>query len=488
MKLLAAFSFFTFFTAGLWAQNAELSGMVTDPTKAVVPGAEITMTRVAITMTRSDTTAEQKAVTNREGSYLLRALVPGIYEIQVRKAGFQTIVRTNVELHVGDRVQLNFELKVGDITQTTTVTDSPELLQTRDASVSTVVDRATVENIPLNGRSFQSLLGLAPGINLTNPNSGVSAGVAQGQFVVNGQRADANYFTVDGASANTGAGGPGGGVGQAGSGSLPGTTALGGFNGLASVDAIQEIHVSTSSFAPENGRTTGGQVSIVTRSGTNSYHGTVFNYFRNTILDANDWFLNSAGQARGAVRQNDFGGVFGGRIRKDKLFFFLSYEGLRLTNPQPATIPTFTEDARVLAKTAVNSTSPAYSGYMYQILNAYPLPTHDLSKGDGSTCMPVPLAQLGPNCIADFVGTFPSTAQLDAGSARIDYVLNSKTTFFGRYSHAPSTSSHTTQQPTSAEIFTTPAELVEAEAPWAATPRQSVSWTWSVRQSITICA
>src|SRR6266404_1543521 len=180
MKLLAAFSFFTFFTAGLWSQNAELSGMVTDSTKAVVPGAEITMTRVAITMTRSDTTAEQKAVTNREGSYLLRALVPGIYEIQVRKAGFQTIVRTNVELHVCDRVQLNFELKVGDITQTTTVTDSPELLQTRDASVSTVVDRATVENIPLNGRSFQSLLGLAPGINLTNPNSGVSAGVAQG--------------------------------------------------------------------------------------------------------------------------------------------------------------------------------------------------------------------------------------------------------------------------------------------------------------------
>src|SRR5262249_23322243 len=159
-------------------------------------------------------------------------------------------------------------------------------------------------------------------------------------------RADANYFTVDGVSANTGAGGPGGGVGEAGTGSLPGTTALGGFNGLASVDMIQEIRVSTSSLAPENGRTSGGQISIATRSGTNSYHGSVFDYFRNTILDANDWFLNSTGQPRGTVRQNDFGAVFGGPIIKNKLFFFTSYEGLRLANPQPATIPTFTQDAR----------------------------------------------------------------------------------------------------------------------------------------------
>src|SRR5215475_4986046 len=294
-----------FMTAfGPWYQNAEVTGIVTDPAKAVVPGATITMIRIN-TASRTDTEPKQSTVPGGDGAYTLRALVPGRYEVQVHKDGFQTIVRNDVELYVGARLQLNFELRIGDSNETLTVSGSQELLQTANGAVNTTVDQNTVENMPLNGRSFQNILGLAPGLNLTNPNSGVNAGVAQGQFVVNGQRADANYFTVDGVSANTGAGGPGGGVGEAGTGSLPGTTVLGGFNGLASIDAIQEIRISTSSLAPENGRTPGGQIAIVTRSGTNSFHGNVFDYFRNSLLDANDWFLNSAGAPRGGVRQND---------------------------------------------------------------------------------------------------------------------------------------------------------------------------------------
>src|SRR5262249_54106948 len=154
----------------------------------------------------------------------------------------------------------------------------------------------------------------------------------QGQFSVNGQRADANYFTVDGVSANFGVTGYFVMV-QSASGALPALSALGGTNSLASVDAMQEFRIQTSSFAPEFGRTPGAQISIVTRSGTNGFHGTLFEYFRNNALDARDWFVNFNGLTKPAARQNDFGGVFGGPVIKNKMFFFLSYEGLRLRQP-----------------------------------------------------------------------------------------------------------------------------------------------------------
>ena len=164
----------------------------------------------------------------------------------------------------------------------------------------------------------------------------------QGQFSVNGQRADANYFTVDGVSANFGVTGfPQ--LLQSAGGGLPALSALGGTNSLVSVDAMQEFRVQTSSFAPEFGRTPGGQISIATRSGTNAFHGTLFDYFRNSALDANDWFSNFNHLPKPEERQNDFGGVIGGPIVKDKTFFFFSYEGLRLR--QPATQESVVPDA-----------------------------------------------------------------------------------------------------------------------------------------------
>jgi hypothetical protein len=412
-------------SAGLsLAQQAALSGYVKDPTGGVVPKADIRLIK-------TDTAAKWSTTSSDLGSYEFSALPPGPYEIHVDKAGFQPLVRGGLVLHIGDRVQMDLGLSVGASKEAVTVEGGPELLNTNDASVSTVVERQTVENMPLNGRSFQSLLNLMPGVNPINPGSVGNGQNAQGQFTVNGQRADANYFMVDGVSANTGAG-SGRFLGQGGTGSLPATTALGGFNGLVSVDALQEFRITTSTFAPEYGRTPGGQVLLLTRSGTNSFHGDLFNYFRNTKLDANDWFLNRGGLPRGAVHQNDFGGVFGGPIVRDKFFFFLSYEGLRLRNAQPGTSYTFTRDARVLAQQAVNTMNPIYSGYMAQILNAYPLPAHDPSIGDGSTCTSE------TTCIAPFTNAFPNASSLDSGSARMDYALNARTTLFGRYVQSPS--------------------------------------------------
>src|SRR4029450_6014440 len=159
-----------------------------------------------------------------------------------------------------------------------------------------------------------------------------------------GQRADANYFTVDGVSANFGVTGyfP---MMQTAGGGLPALSATGGTNSLVSVDAMQEFRIQTSSFAPEFGRTPGGQVAVVTRSGTNAFHGSLFEYFRNDVLDARDWFVNFNGLPKPRERQNDIGGVLGGPIHKDNTFFFFSYEGLRLR--QPSSLQTTVPDNQV---------------------------------------------------------------------------------------------------------------------------------------------
>src|SRR5258708_35086106 len=162
----------------------------------------------------------------------------------------------------------------------------------------------------MNGRSLQTFIKLTPGVVLTAVNVEDT-----GQFSINGQRAASNYWTVDGVSANIGIGASS--VGQPGNalaGTLGSFSALGGTNSLVSVDALQEFRIQTSTYAPEFGRTPGGQISIVTRSGANQFHGTLFDYLRNDVFDANDWFANSVGLAKPKERQNDFGGTFSGPI------------------------------------------------------------------------------------------------------------------------------------------------------------------------------
>ena len=233
----------------------------------------------------------------------------------------------------------------------------------------------------------------------------------QGQFSVNGQRPDANYFTVDGVSANLGNVGNGTlNLVQSGAGQLPTTSAFGGMSNLVSLDALQEFRIQTSTFAPEYGRTPGGQVSVVTKSGTNEFHGTAFEYFRNNALDANNWFANNAGLQRAELRQNDFGGVLGGPILKDKLFFFGSYEGLRVRQPRVANTyePTL----------ATLQSAPAV---VRPLLNAFPKPNgKDLGNGT-----------------AQFLADYSDPSELNAGSIRIDYLASKKLTIFGRYNDAP---------------------------------------------------
>jgi Carboxypeptidase regulatory-like domain/TonB-dependent Receptor Plug Domain len=415
MQRLLAILLFFFFSFGIalpQTETASLNGRVTDPSGAVVPGA-------TVTLTNRETQVATEVKTNSNGVYTFPAVSPSRYELRVQAPGFKEQIIERLALHVQDRVSQDISLQVGSTSQSVTVTAETIPLNTQDASVGTVIERQQIDNTPLNGRTFQGLITLAPGV------ASVSGGSSNpGQFVVNGQRTDTSYFTVDGVSANAPAPGSGS-LGVNGTGSGVTQSATGGYNNVVSVDAIQEFKISTSTFAPEYGRTPGGQISVVTRSGTNTFHGDAFDYLRNTVLDANDWFLNAAGKPRGVVHQNDFGGVFGGPLKKDKLFLFFSYEGLRLNAPQPSVKLVPTQNARTLAAA---SSDNGVTGWMGQFLNAYPLPDNNINPACTS---------LG-TCLANYTSSFPSTSRLDSGSGRVDYTVNSKTNLFGRYSNAPS--------------------------------------------------
>lgn len=383
-------------------ESATLSGTVSDAAGAVIADAEVRIVNV-------DTNMESTAKTNSSGIYFVPGLKPGNYRVFVSKPGFKAVSLSGLTLNVQSIVDRNFSLQVGSVSEVVTVTGGAPLVDTESAAVSTVVDRLFVENMPLNGRSFQSLIELTPGVVQTK-----GYAMTVGQFSVNGQRTDANYFSVDGVSANFGVNQGGNmNLGSDGGGTMSAASAGGGTNNLVSVDAMQEFKIQTSTFAPEFGRTPGAQVSIVTRSGANQFHGTAFEYFRNDILDATDWFTNYNKLPKPAERQNDFGGVFGGPILKNRLFFFYSYEGLRLRQPESRTT--------VVPSTAARSQAPAG---MQPTLNAFPKP--NISDG--------PLTGV-------FAASFSNPSTLDANSIRIDYAPTNKINLFGRYDHAPSSTS-----------------------------------------------
>ena len=394
--------------------TATLSGTVTDQNDAVVPGVNVAVISIAQGFQRS-------ATTNREGAYVVPSLPPGVYTVKAEREGFTTAEVPDVILNVNDQVKLDIPLKVGSLSSSSVdVLSTPPLLD-QSPAVGTTVDQQFVGNLPLNGRSFQNLITLSPGAVLTK-----TTVTEQGQFSVNGQRTNANYVTVDGVSANIGII-PAGNIGQSSTGSLPGFSVTGGTNNLVSVDAVQEFRILTSTFAPEFGRTPGAQISIASRSGTNSFSGTLFEYLRNDVLDATDWFVNANPILRkAALRQNNFGGVLGGPLLlpsfgegtrplwydgKNRTFFFFSYEALRLRQPLFAVTDVPSRAARQMVPAAIKP-----------LLNGYPLPT-------------------GPdrvNGLADFVSSYSDPARLDATSLRVDHVLGSKLSFFGRFNYAPS--------------------------------------------------
>ena len=378
----------TLSTLHLLAQSPDgnINGLVSDPSSAAVVGAEV----VAV----NDVTGVQYTTkTNNDGIYILPNLPPGPYRLQVSKIGFKTIIKPDIVLNVQDALSINFSLPVGAFHEVVTIQGGAPLVNTESATVSTVIDRNFVESLPLNGRSFNTLLQLTPGVVIAPANNLQTPG----QFSISGQRTDANMLNIDGVSANFGVG-AGTGQSQSGTGTAQAFSAIGGTSSLVSVDALQEFRVETSSFAPELGRSSGGQIVLSTRSGTNEFHGGAFDYFRNTVMDANDWFASQAGQPRAAEHHNDFGGFLGGPILTGRTFFFLSYEGARLDLPQTQVIQVPSGYARSIAPSQV---AP--------FLDAYPQPDDP---------------RITPGIYtATFTGNYSNRATLDAASIRLDHTF-----------------------------------------------------------------
>jgi carboxypeptidase family protein/TonB-dependent receptor-like protein len=304
------------FAAQGYAQvvGATLSGTITDPSGSVVPNAQVSVRNTATGVTRAVTA-------DTAGLYVLPNLLPGTYEVSVTAPGFNTARESNVALAVGAEQQLNFSLKVGETTQTVQVTEAVPMVQATSSTLTSEVESTTVRELPLNGRDWASLATLAPGVTGLNGEVQLpfESGALRGnrgfgsQLTISGGRPTQNNYRLDGLSISDYTNG---------SGSVMGAT-LG-------VDAIQEFSVITGNYSAEYGRTSGGVINAVSKSGTNSFHGDAYEFWRNDALDANDFFSNIAGQPLPTLRRNQFGAAAGGPIIKDRTFIFGDYEGIRL--------------------------------------------------------------------------------------------------------------------------------------------------------------
>ncbi|MBT9330140.1 TonB-dependent receptor [Acidipila sp. 4G-K13] len=426
-----------FFAGHLFAQagNASLTGFIQDSSKAFIPG-------VRVTAINTDTNQQFEGETNKAGSYSLSALPVGPYRMQIEKLGFRTILKEGLFLHTQDVLQINFHMAIGSASETVTVSGADNHINTTDAAVSTVIDRQFVQNIPMNGRSFQTLILLSPGVVTNTPQIGAGTPPAndQGEYSVNGMRTDANNFMVDGASASNN---PGYTSAAGSAGMLESATMLGTTQTMLPIDAMEEFRISTSTYSAEYGRQPGAQVSFRSRSGTNEFHGTLYDYLRNSAFDANNWFntYSTAPTPTPAERQNDFGGTLGGPLfvphlysGKDRAFFFFGYEGLRLTQPQAATIyyvpSNGTFNTATYAKPEYENLRKYAPAALQPVLNAFPAP--NCSTAQDPQCVDYGLGG------SPYLQTAPSTGVLDSVIARIDYQLLPSMRVFARYNDATS--------------------------------------------------
>ena len=292
--------------------TAAITGRVTDPSGGAVPGAKVTATD-----TQRGTT--WPTVTNGDGVYSLPRIPVGTYNVTVENQGFQTSQQSNVTLQLNQVARMDFQLQVGNVSQSVEVTSAAPILQTESTQLGQVIDSRTNTELPLATRNYVQLTLLAPGSVHPNPSTfkNGQTTASSGRPYVNGNREQANNFILDGVDNNQ--------VSDNLVGYAP------------SVDAIQEFNEITNNAPAEFGNFMGGIISTTIKSGTNQFHGNVFEFFRNDKLNANEWSSNYKAAKKAALRWNNFGGTFGGPIKKDKLFFFVDYQGQRLDTPTSLT-------------------------------------------------------------------------------------------------------------------------------------------------------
>lgn len=379
--------------------SSTLYGRVADTSEGGIPDA-------AISVVNEDSGARRIAQAEPDGAYSVSSLQPGVYTVTVRKEGFRSAIRFGVRLDPAAATRADFNLPVGSMLESITVHGTAPMLERNDASTGAQFQHEEIDRIPLNGGGLLSLMDMVPGTNLTPATRGEA-----GQFTTNGQRPNTNYFMVDGVSANNGIS-AGGLPAQSTGGTLPALSAFGSMDSLISLEAVDEVRTQTSTTVAEFGRLPGASVALNSQAGGNEFHGSTAYRLRHEISSANDWFANQAGLERLPLRQNAVTQTFGGPLKHNRTFFFLSYEHMSLLQPSVWTQPVPSVDVRA-----------TFADWAQTALNLFPVPNGAaFNKNEGA-----------------WTGHIDQPASLNTGGARIDQVVTPRVTLFGRYNDSPST-------------------------------------------------
>ncbi|HEY1501858.1 MAG TPA: TonB-dependent receptor [Acidobacteriaceae bacterium] len=407
-SLLYASSMVTLAAGSLHGQvtGASLTGTVTDPGGASLPEATVSITNTA-------TGVVSQAVVNKNGLYTAPNLLPGPYSVTVTATGFSSLTQTGIVLAVGEQRELNFTLKVGQVTEKVEVVGNLAHVQLETSSLDNLVSAATVVELPLNGRDWTQLAALQPGVSSLQTQvagGSQSPGAHRGnrgngsQVTVSGTRPQLNNYRLDGISISDFTGG-----------------SPGGTNGVTlGVDAIGEFSVLTANYSAEYGRTAGGVINAITRSGANAYHGNVYWFLRNAALDARSYF----DQSYPPFRRNQFGGSVGGPVRRDHTFFFGDYEGFRqllgVTNVNNVPSP----DARngIIHNSDGTTTNVTVDPQVKPFLAFFPLPNSGLNS---------------PGNTGKWVSSINDIAYENFGTARVDQTFSSRDSAFGTWLYDP---------------------------------------------------
>ena len=417
--LLAIAGILCFMTPMTQAQTAttgQIVGVVTDPSGALVTGARVVLT--------SDAGVRRETVTGGSGRYTFPLLDPGSYRLEVSQSGFASAKVQGIVVLITESSVIDVALKVAGAPTTIAVTGESPLVQTESSAKGTVIDENQVRELPLPTRNLQQLLALTTGASGPIENSS-ELGRGDVPLYVNGQRAVSNNVVINGVDANS-----------IGTGSTPNIAG-------PSIDSLQEFKVQTSMYDAVQGRNAGGVVAVVTKSGTNNLHGDLFEFFRNTALDANNYFLNAIGTPRPTYDRNQFGGVLGGPIVKDRAWFFVSYQGSRETNGTSLTnslatmfLPAYLGSQRDL--TSLGNLSGCYG---LPFIDPVAVAALQAKLPNGQYMIPgIPGVTTG-TCTgpsSPVLQTIPSnsTYKEDQFNTNVDFKLNEKNRIFGKFFYA----------------------------------------------------
>lgn len=402
-------------------------GSVTDATGAPVPGANATIVSLSTSERRSQTT-------DASGNYQFVNLVPGRYRVEIERTGFKRLVR-EVTVEVQAAVRVDAALEVGDVSQTVEVTAQTPLLQTENSTLGQVVQARKVLEMPLNGRNVLNLVALVPGVVPGGQSMGTPTGTnpfAWGNYQIGGGQANQSASFIDGAPINV---------------TYINLTSL-----VPTQDAIQEFRVQTNALSAEFGRFAGGVINLTTKSGSNEFHGTAYEFFRNRVLNANTFFNNRAGVQRPAFTQNQFGGNIGGPIARDKLFFFYGFEGFRVRQGQSfvATVPTdamrngnfqgmetIFDPLSTCGRLGNPACATGPTGA--EVISRTPFPGNVIpaSRFDRAARAMVPLwgQANSPGLVNNFTANASVGGNNNQHNARVDYNLSDKQRMFVRYTN-----------------------------------------------------